>query len=83
MVKQVITCPNKQPLRAWIPQYNYVNTNEIELSGENMISSQVKITCYLHVKRSLLLLLHNKSRFRSQIEVAWHFISVYIILVNS
>ena len=48
MVKQVIAFPNKQLLRAWIPQYNYVNTNEIELSRENMISSQVKITCYLH-----------------------------------
>ena len=45
MVKQVITFPNKQLLLAWIPQYNYVNTNEIELSRENMISSQVKITC--------------------------------------
>ena len=48
MVKQVITFPNKQLLRAWIPKYNYINTNETELSRENMISSQVKITCYLH-----------------------------------
>ena len=32
-------------------QYYYINTNEIpgELSRENMISSHVKITCYLHV----------------------------------
>ena len=29
----------------------YINTNEIpgELSRENLISSRVKITCYLHV----------------------------------
>ena len=29
----------------------YINTNEIpgELSRENMISSHVKITCYLHM----------------------------------
>ena len=31
-------------------QYCYINSNEIpgELSRENMISSHVKITCYLH-----------------------------------
>ena len=50
-----------------------INTNEIrgELSRENMISSHVKITRYLHhptrrqhlrSKRSPLLWLHNKSR---------------------
>ena len=75
MVKQVITFPNKQLLRAWIPKYNYINTNETELSRENMLSS--------HVKRSPLLLLHNKSRFRSESEVVWYFVSVYMILANS
>ena len=31
--------------------FYYINTNEIpgELSRENMISSHVKITCYLHM----------------------------------
>ena len=31
--------------------YYYINTNEIpsELSRENLISSHVKITCYLHM----------------------------------
>ena len=31
--------------------YRYINSNEIpgELSRENMISSQVKITCYFHM----------------------------------
>ena len=32
-------------------RFYYINTNEIpgELSGENMISSHVKITCYFHM----------------------------------
>ena len=31
--------------------FYYINTNEIpgELSRENLISSRVKITCYLHM----------------------------------
>ena len=38
-------------LRLFIIFYYYINTNEIpsELSRENLISSHVKITCYLHV----------------------------------
>ena len=34
-----------------ITAFYYINTNEIpgELSRENLISSHVKITCYLHV----------------------------------
>ena len=44
--------------------YCYTNISEIpgELLPKNKISSHVKITCYLpsHVKRSLLLWLHNK-----------------------
>ena len=34
-----------------IKRFYYINTNEIpgELSRENMISSHVKITCYLHM----------------------------------
>ena len=32
-------------------KFYYINTNEIpsELSGENLISSNVKIACYLHM----------------------------------
>ena len=47
----------------------YINTNETpgELSHKNLISSHVKITCYLHnVKISPLLWLHNKSRLSHQ-----------------
>ena len=57
----------------------YMNTNKIpgELSRENMISSHVKITCYI----SSLLRLHNKSR-RSQdktVSVKWFGISLVFI----
>ena len=53
----------------------YINTNEIpgELSRENLISS--------HVKISLLLWLHNKSRLSHQkpIKVKWFGISLVFI----
>ena len=40
---------------------NYcINNNEI--SSENMTSSHVKITCYIHVKRSTLLWLHDMKK---------------------
>ena len=48
-----------------IISFYYINTNEIpgELLHKNLISSHVKITCYLHnVKISPLLWLHNKWR---------------------
>ena len=34
-----------------LKDFYYINTNEIpgELSRENLISSHVKITCYLHM----------------------------------
>ena len=39
------------PQQPWIKPFYYINTNEIpgDLSRENMISSHVKITCYLHL----------------------------------
>ena len=59
-----------------IISFYYTNTNEIpgELSHKNLISSHVKITCYLHnVKISPLLWIHNKSRLSHQktIKVKW------------
>ena len=59
-----------------IISFYYINTNEIpgELSHKNLISSHVKITCYLHnVKISPLRWLHNKSRLSHQktIKVKW------------
>ena len=55
--------------------YYYINTNEIpaELSRENMISS--------HVKISLLLWLHNKSRLSQEktVSVKWFGISLVFI----
>ena len=51
--------PNLQSFNYWLVNYpsavirfiTYINTNEIpgELSRENLISSHVKITCYLHM----------------------------------
>ena len=39
--------------RQGIDRFYYINTNEIpgELSRENLISSHVKITCYLHMSK--------------------------------
>ena len=39
------------PQQPWIKPFYHINTNEIpgDLSRENMISSHVKITCYLHL----------------------------------
>ena len=57
----------------------YMNTNEIpgELSRENMISSHMKITCYI----SPLLWLHNKSRLSQDktVSVKWFGISLVFI----
>ena len=36
--------------------------NNNEISSENMTSSHVKITCYIHVKRSTLLWLHDMKK---------------------
>ena len=46
----------------WLSNIYYINTSEIpsELPLENLISSHVKITCYLHTWRDHRL--HNKSR---------------------
>ena len=53
---------------------NYcINNNEI--SSENMTSSHVKITCYIHVKRSTLLWLHDmKKTLKKIIEEATNMI---------
>ena len=60
----------------------YINTNEIpgELSRENMVSSHVKITCYLHTLKD-----HHcygyiiNHAFRSIIKLTWYLIGVYTI----
>ena len=67
-------------------KFYYLNTNEIpgELSCENLVSSHVKITCYLHiVKISPLLWLHNKSHLSHQktIKVKWFGSSLVFIKV--
>jgi hypothetical protein len=61
---------------------NYINTNEIpgELSRENMIPSHVKITCYLHTRKDHRCYGYIINRaFRSESEMVWYFIGVYII----
>ena len=66
----------------WIIIY-YINTNEIpgELSCENLVSSHVTITCYLHIWKY-----HHCYGFmapftpkNSQSEMVLYFIGVYII----
>ena len=66
----------------------YINTSEIpvEVSCENMISSLVKRTCYLHKYKDhrCYNYLHNNSRTLQQEklfkrEIVWNFIGVYII----
>ena len=72
-------------LFAWIILFYYINTNEIpgELSRENLISSHVKITCYLHMWKYHLCYgyvinraFHTKKLLS---EMVWYFIGVYII----
>ena len=69
----------------WLLIY-YTNANEIpgELSRKNKISSQVKITCYLHMWKDHRCYGYQKkevplaaNRFLS--EMVWYFIGVYII----
>ena len=69
----------------WLLIY-YTNANEIpgELSRKNKISSQVKITCYLHMWKDHHCYGYQKkevpfaaNRFFS--EMVWYFIGVYII----
>ena len=42
---------NVKAVHEQVNKFYHINTNEIpgELSRENMISSHVKITCYLHM----------------------------------
>ena len=67
-------------------RFYYINTNEIpgELSRENLISSHVKITCYLHMWKYhhcygfiINRTFQTKKLFISK--MVWHFIGVYII----
>lgn len=58
-----------------------MKTDEIsrELPCKNMISSHVKITCCLHLKRSAMICLHTiNCAFRSKSEIIWYSIA-YII----
>ena len=65
--------------------FYYININEIpsELSRENLISSHVKITCYLHMWKYhhcygfIINRTFQTKNFLSK--MVWHFIGVYII----
>ena len=63
----------------------YINTNEIpgELSRENLISSHVKITCYLHMWKYRLCYgyIINRAFHTKKLlsEMVWYLIGVYII----
>ena len=63
----------------------YINTNEIpsELSRKNLISSHVKITCYLHMWKyhhCYGLIINRTFQTKNFLsKMVWHFIGVYII----
>ena len=60
----------------------YINTNEIpgELWHENISSHMKNKMLSSHVKRSLLLWLHNESHLSQQkVKWFWYFIAVHII----
>jgi len=55
----------------WNTRWAFARKHDIFTSENNMLSS--------HVKRSPLLWLHIKRAFRSESEMVWYFIGVYII----
>ena len=62
--------------------FYYINTNEIpgKLSRENMISSHVKITCYLHTWKDHRCYGYIINRaFCREKWMVWYFTAVYII----
>ena len=65
----------------------YINTNEIpgELSRENMMSSHVKITCYLHLRKDHGCyghMIHRAFRSKKNAIVKWFGISLVFHIIN-
>ena len=76
--------PSFQQKNIYISSY-YINTNEIpsELSRENLISSHVKMTCYLHTwkyHRCYGFIINRTIQTKNYLsKMVWFFIGVYII----